>query len=74
MVIDRGTETEINSEGQQGEMKRYQGRVTQYKQNRLFVNNSHQLYKELDGDVQDERGTSETKQHNTIRKQHRKMV
>ena len=31
-------------------VKRYQGRVTQYKQNRLFANNRHQL----DGDVQEE--------------------
>ena len=43
LCCKRGTETEINSKGQQGKVKRYQGRVTQYKQNRLFVNNRYQL-------------------------------
>ena len=35
-------------------VKRYQGRIRRYKQNSVFVNNRHQLYKELDGDALEE--------------------
>ena len=63
-------------------MKRYQGKVTQYKQNRLFVDNRHQLYKELDRDAKEEKEAPDadvavgfwsniwTNQQNTIRWQH----
>ena len=43
---NRGTETENNSKGQQGEKLPAESH-TVYKQNR------HQLYKELDGDTQE---------------------
>lgn len=62
-------------------VKRYKGRIRQYKLNSLFVNNRHQLYRELDGDAQEEQESPDayaavefwsniwTNQQNTIRRQ-----
>ena len=43
-------------------VRRYQGRVDGYRQNRLFENNQRQFYRELDRCYDDQRGVEESKQ------------
>lgn len=57
LCYNRGTETEINSKGQQGEVKRYQGRVTHYSISRTDCLSITDI--SCDGDAQKEQETSD---------------